>query len=148
MRYDMKNGLLIRRLIYGALLLALAAGCQVFRPGRPVSVIALDAETKKPIPGAELRISYPLSPAYRAPAESAGKTGEDGAAILLAASADEGLAMEATAPGYLYEQKSLPAEAVPGIQNPFFPFGARWRPHAVPLVMELYAHNLAPQSNW
>src|ERR1700722_10877954 len=73
----MENGLLVRRLIYGALLLALAPGCQVFRSGQTVSVLAVDAETKKPISGADVRISYPLTPAYRAPAESSGKTGED-----------------------------------------------------------------------
>ena len=78
----MRNRRLVRPLIYAALLLALAPGCQVFQSGRPVSVLAVDAETKKPIPGAEVRISYPLTPAYRAPAESSGKTGEDGVAAL------------------------------------------------------------------
>jgi hypothetical protein len=133
----MRNDWLVRRLIYGALMLALASGCQVFRSGQPVSVLAVDAETKKPIPGANVRISYPLTPAYRAPAEISGKTGEDGAALLRAAPTEEGLAMEATAPGYLYEQKSLPADAVPPPKS-FFSFGAP-EPRAVPLVMELYA---------
>jgi hypothetical protein len=133
----MGNELLVRRLIYGALLLALAPGCQVFRSGQPVSVLALDAETKKPVPDADVRIFYPLTPAYRAPAEASGKTGADGATVLHAAPTDEGLAMEATAPGYLYEQKSLNADAVPA-PKAFLPFGAP-APHVAPLVIELYA---------
>jgi hypothetical protein len=133
----MENGLLVRRLIYGALLLALAPGCQVFRSGQTVSVLAVDAETKKPISGADVRISYPLTPAYRAPAESSGKTGEDGSAIVQAAATEEGLALEATAPGYLYEQKSLAGDVVPAPKS-FFPFRAP-EPHIAPLVMELYA---------
>jgi hypothetical protein len=133
----MRNGLLVRRLIYGVFLLTLAAGCQVIRSNRPVSVLAVDAETKKPIAEADIHISYPLTPPYRAPVESSGKTGEDGKALLRAAPTQEGLAIEATAPGYLYEQKSLGADAVPASKS-FFPFGAP-EPQVAPLAIELYA---------
>ncbi len=56
---------------------------------------------------------------------------------LLAASARRAWPWRRLRRSYLYEQKSLPAEAVPAPKS-FFPFGAP-EPHAVPLVMELYA---------
>ena len=133
----MRNPWCIRRLIYAALLFMLASGCQVFQSCRPVSVLTVDAETKKPIAGADVRISYPLTPVYNLPAESSGKTGQDGAASLQAAATTEGLAVEATAPGYLYEQKSFGADVVPA-SVPYRLLTASASPVA-PLVLELYA---------
>ncbi len=127
----------IRRLIYAALFFTLASGCQLLRPCRAMTVVAVDAETKKPISGAEVHVSYPLTPPYRAPAKSSGTTGADGAAVVQAARAEEGLALEATAAGYLYEQKSFDADVVPAAA-PFGPFAAP-APPVASLVLEMYA---------
>ena len=102
---------------------AFASGCQSYRP---VSVAAVDAETKKPIPGATVRISYPMTASYSAPAALSAATGDDGVAQLRAAVLDDGFQVEATAPGYLVEERSLAADAVKDA-------------HAAPVVMEMYA---------
>ena len=142
----MRNRRLVRRLIGAALLLLLAPGCLVFRSSRPVSVLAVDAETKKPIPGAAVRIFYPLTPAYRAPAESSGKTGEDGTAVLQAAATDEGLAVDVTAPGFLFEQKRMAADAVPAAE-PARPFAPAAKPASAALSWSC-TRNPAPRSSW
>jgi hypothetical protein len=81
----MRNPRLTRPLLFAALL-AVAPGCQAFHSYRPVPVLVRDAESKQPIPGAHVRISYPLmEPAYAPPADSSGPTGADGVARLRAA---------------------------------------------------------------
>jgi hypothetical protein len=105
-------------------------GCQALYRYRPVPVLARDAETKQPIPGAEVRIYYPLTPASRAPWASSGETGPDGVARLRAAPCgDAGARVEVTAAGYLFEGKDLPDERVQA--------GAPVDPG--PFVLELYA---------
>ncbi len=59
-----------RYLIYPALSVVLASGCLCFQSTRPIAVRAVDAETKQPIPGAVVRISYPLTRTYRSPVGS------------------------------------------------------------------------------
>jgi hypothetical protein len=116
-------------LLCPVLLLALF-GCQALYRYRDVPVLARDAETKQPIPGAEVRIYYPLTPASRAPWASSGETGQDGLARLRAAPCDDaGAHVEVTAAGYLFEGKDLPDE--------FVQTGAAGGPG--PFVFELYA---------
>ncbi len=99
-----------RRFLYSAVLgVVFSSGCQTYRP---VSVVAVDAETKKPIPGAAVRISYPLTPSSRAPAAASGETGDDGTVRLRAAPIEDGFQVEANAPGYLLEERSLSGEVV------------------------------------
>jgi len=135
----MRCGRLFRRLFLPVLLAALASGCQALRTYRPVTVLARDAETQKLIPGAEVRIFYPLTPPQLAPANSIGTTGDDGTARLRAAPTEEGFSMETTAPGYLLDQKSLAGDVVAIPPNePFQLFGRKEQP-PVSLVAELYA---------
>lgn len=103
----------------GALLvLALAPGCLALSPSRPVAVLALDAETNKPIPGARVRLSYPLSESPFAPAECSATTGPDGIARLSATPyGDEGARIDVSAPDYLSDGKALTDEFLQGIER-------------------------------
>jgi hypothetical protein len=62
----MRNGQLARCSLPLTLLFA-AAGCQLFQSTQPVSILARDAETGKPISGAVVRITYPIISAYHIP---------------------------------------------------------------------------------
>ena len=124
--------------LYPILLLALAPGCQAFHQYRPVAVQVRDAETKKPIPGAVVHISYPLTRPSYAPYDSTGPTGGDGIARLRAAPyGDEGILIEAAAEGYLAENKHLSIEAVQAIAPAHFFEDVNRR--AANDVLELYA---------
>ena len=113
----MKFTQFLHRLFYLALLLAFSPGCQVFQSYRPVSVLAQDAETKKPIPGATVRITYPgAQPAY-APWESKAITGPDGVAHLQAAPyGDFGINVAVKMQGFMSEDKTIPIKEVAAIQ--------------------------------
>lgn len=104
--------------IYPVLLAALAPGCQVFHDYRPAPIQVLDAETNKPIAGAQVRLSYPtLHPNY-APWTSAGQTDSDGIVTLRAACVPTSITMvEATAPGFMLESKELPAKMVQSLRT-------------------------------
>jgi hypothetical protein len=134
----MRNRRLDRCLIYPILLLATVPGCQVFHAYRPVTVQARDAETKQPIPGAEIRLSYPLVRPSDGPWQSVGTTGGDGTTQLRAAPYGEaGIMLDVTKPGYMSEQKNYPTEAVKAIESSWFikPAG----PPTVNFVVEMYA---------
>jgi hypothetical protein len=114
----------------GPALLVALFGCQALYSYRDVPVLARDAETGRPVPGAEVRIYYPLTPASRAPWSSSGETGQDGVARLRAAPCgDAGARVEVTAAGYLFEGKDLPDQ--------FVQAGAS--AESGPFVMDLYA---------
>jgi hypothetical protein len=134
----MRDRRLTRCLICPVLLLAPVAGCQAFHSYRPVAVLAQDAETKKPIPGAEVSITYPVTPAMRAPWFSVGKAGDDGIARLEAAPAgDAGILVTVTVPGYMSQEKNLPVEAVQAIEPAHFFEATERRPPS--FVLELWA---------
>src|SRR5258708_1824758 len=100
----------LARYLFGTdLLLVVAPRCQALHCYRPVTILARDAETGKPLPEAEVRISYPSSRAQFAPWESVNSTGDDGIVHLRAApSGDFDVALTAKAKGYLTEEKSIP----------------------------------------
>src|SRR6516225_1726759 len=109
----MPNGRRLRYLAWAALLLALAPGCQGLFGSRPAPVLVRDAETKEPIPGAEVRLSYPPTQLPVGPPDCSEKTGDDGVARVQAAPyGDGGIAVGVTAKGYLSEEKVLSAQAV------------------------------------
>jgi hypothetical protein len=92
------------------LLLAVAPGCQFLQSEPPpVPVVVRDAETKQPIPGAEVRVSHLKHPAGTGPT---GTTGPDGTARLKAAPDGDGdaVVMEGAAGGYLSESKDVTLE--------------------------------------
>jgi hypothetical protein len=113
-----------------------APGCQAFHGYRPVSVLVRDAETKKPIPGAEVHIIYPLTRPSVAPYDSSGAAGDDGIAHLRAAPFGEaGLRVEGSARGYLPEVLNVPVQAVEEI--PPAPLVGKDPPRPVSFVLEM-----------
>jgi hypothetical protein len=73
-----------------------------------VEVLVRDAETKKPIPAAEVRIDYPFARSAWAPPDVYGITGDDGIARLQAAPyGDFGIVVEANAQSYLPEKLNV-----------------------------------------
>jgi len=133
----MRHGRLAPFLIYPALLVAVAPGCQVFYSYRPVAVLARDAETKQPIPGAEISLTYPLTSSSRSPWESSETTGDDGVAHLRAVPNGDAILVKATAKSYLSEEKDLPIKVVEALE-PAHPF-ERVAQRPVSFVVELYA---------
>jgi hypothetical protein len=134
-----------RRLARGlpgvVLLLAAASGCQELHHYRPVPVLARDAETKKPIREAEIRISYPMSSASLSPCQSVDSAGPDGIARLRAAPwGTAGIKVQASAHDYLDEETYLSVAEVEAIEPAGLFESVEKRPARV--VVELYA---APQ---
>lgn len=113
----MPGGAPIRRLIAMILLAAALPGCQVFHAYRGVDVQILDAETKQPITGADVKISYPLETSWLAPSESKGITTGDGIAHLSATPFGRaGIMIEASAKGYMGEVKYLSPEEIEALK--------------------------------
>ena len=134
----MKNRRFARCLVCLVFSTAIAPGCQAFHAYTPVSVVVRDAETKKAIPGADVRVSYPLSSPQTAPWDSTGRTGADGIALVQAAPCDNGaIVVNVSADGYLFEEKNLPADVANAIQQAsLIELGDRKH---VTLVVEMYA---------
>ncbi len=111
-------------------LLTMISGCQSFFDYRPVPVLVLDAETKKPIPDAAVHISYPFTHSNFAPWDSIGMTAGDGIARLQASpSGDHSLLVEAKTKGYLPYTQDISDDAVRMIPaRGWFEFGARRAP--------------------
>jgi hypothetical protein len=131
-----------RRLARWLLCLALSAGttpgCQVLHAYRPVVVEVRDAETGKPIPGAEVRLTYPLTRPSAAPCISSGTTADDGIAHLRAAPEGEGgLRVEAHAGRYMPEVLSVPVEAIEEIEPA--PLIGADHPRSVNFVLPMWA---------
>jgi hypothetical protein len=134
----MSGGRQAGSLVCPVFLLVVAQGCQAFHQYRPVAVLARDAETGKPIPGAEVRISYPLTPPSSAPWDSNGPTQDDGIARLRAAPAGEaGILLQVSAAGYLSEEKNLSVEEVEAIRTAGWFESVEKRPAS--FVLDLYA---------
>jgi hypothetical protein len=123
--------------LLGVLLLAAAAGCLDLHPYRPVAVLVQDAETKKPIAGAEVRVCYPISRASLSPCESTGLAEDNGIAQVRMAPAEGGATLEATARGYLTEILNVPEEAVRKLEPAHLFEDTDRRPAR--FVLELYA---------
>jgi hypothetical protein len=81
-----------------------------------VAVLAKDAETGQPIPGAKIRITYPGTTPSFAPWESSGVTGPDGVAHLQAAPyGNFGINLAGQVQGYLFEERDIPIKEVEAI---------------------------------
>jgi hypothetical protein len=132
----MRSRRLSRCLIYPVLLLTLTPGCQAMHFYRPTPVLAWDADTKKPIPGVEVRVSYPLSNSNLAPWESIATTGADGIARVRAAPfGDAGILVDVTAKGYMNEQKFLTVDQVGAIDKAHWFEDVNRRPPCLTVVM-------------
>ena len=134
----MENHRLARRLVHVVFLVAAAPGCQVFTAYRPVEVLVQDIESKQPIPGATVHLSYPSTPRGDAPRESTETTRENGVAVVqIAPCSDLDILVEVQAPGHLSEYKNLPMEAARELGSGHWYQQADERP--IHIVMELYA---------
>jgi hypothetical protein len=134
----MPDCVVARCLGFLSLLLIAETGCQSLQGYRPVQVLVRDAETKKPIPGAEVLICYPLARPSSAPRESRATTAQDGIARLQAAPrSDAAMSVEGSAAGYMPEAQTIPFEAVPPMHLMDW-FMAGKRDHAS-IVLEMFA---------
>jgi hypothetical protein len=132
----MRYSRLGRCLPFAALLLGATAGCQALPWYRPVVVLARDADTKKPIPGASARLSYPLAQSGWPPWDWREVTGEDGVARLRASpQGNDSFLVEVTAEGYLPEAKLVPVESVRAIAPAQFFEAVERRPVTLNLDM-------------
>jgi hypothetical protein len=127
-----------RPLLGLALLTAASAGCSALAGARPVAVLVRDAETKAPIPAAEVRFSGlgPRSPLT--PSDSSVKAEGDGVARLPGAPCgDNGVEVGATAAGYLPGNLDLTAGAVEKLKPAGWFEAADQRP--ADFVVEMYS---------
>lgn len=115
----MRNRRLARRLLCLIPLFFLMPGCQVFQGEQPLAVLVRDAETKEPIPSAEVYLCQHLKGNEIAPCRSRSLTLENGIARLRTEAAGQfGLQVQAIAPGHLVDHVDLPADVVNGRHRP------------------------------
>jgi hypothetical protein len=120
-----------------AFLLALA-GCHTLQRSRPVTILTRDAETKRPIAQAEVKVMYPLERSAFSPQDTYGQTGGDGLAHVWATPTEEvGVMIDVRAGGYLPAEKGLTVAALRAIEPAGLFEAVDRRP--VTLVAELYA---------
>jgi hypothetical protein len=134
----MNFGSKARRLVCLFLLVPAANGCEAFHGYRPVGVLVRDIETKKPISGAEVRVSYPLADSPWAPSTCTGLAEGAGIAQVRAAPFGEAsLRLETSAKGYLPEREFLKVAAIQQIEPAHWFERVDRRPPA--FVVDLYA---------
>jgi hypothetical protein len=127
----------------------LATGCETLRPSTPVSVTIRDAETKAPVPGAEVAFLYPTTnDSTSKPKDVISTTDATGIAQIRGVTSDDGLPqVKVTAPGYIVEQRGLPGDALHAMKenNSFWSITSHHDPiffemlifHGPPAVIEL-----------
>jgi len=100
--------------------------------------LAKDAETGKPIPGAEVRLTYPYAKPSEAPSVSSAITDTDGIAHLRAAPyGDFDLSMAGSANNYMPEEQAVPVKTVAAIEPAHLFEQVERRP--VQFVLAMYA---------
>lgn len=111
----MRDSLLTRMLLGPIVLLPALMGCQIWHPTPSIPIVVLDAETKTPIPGAEVRLWSP-SDNRKTRVEPSGTTGPDGIVQIKAEYPKEAdVLIEVTAVGYLQDEMDrVLAGKVPG----------------------------------
>lgn len=124
-------------LLYLILLLSFALGCQALHPDRPIVVLVADAETKKPIPAAEVVLCHYLTPDSVVPGTSSAITQGNGIARMrIGAAGKDGIQLQASAQGYLPSDLDVTASAVEQIEPAHLFEAIERRP--VQFVVELY----------
>jgi hypothetical protein len=124
---------------YLSLIAALTSGW-LLHDYRPVTVLVRDAETKKPIAGADVNISYLVMLNPFAPLPSSGKTDKHGVVHLRVAPYERcaGIFCRATAEGYNFpEDTRLSSDDIRKVKCPSL-FSTK-PPEPLTLVRELYA---------
>ncbi len=100
----MRDSLLTRMLLGPLALLPILTGCQLWHPTASIPIVVRDAETKEPIPGAEVKLWSP-SDNRKTCIEPSGTTGPDGVVRIKAEYPKEAdVLVEVTAPGYLQDE--------------------------------------------
>ncbi len=127
---------LVRCPLYLFALVSSVSGCQLFHDYRPVTVLVRNAETKKPIPGAEVGIIYLSMLDPFAPWSSSGKTDDDGV-VHLSAAPYRCARMSAEANGYLMEDRDVAVQEILNIE-PENPFKLK-NPRRITHVVEMYS---------
>lgn len=105
-----------RCLLGPALLVCLAPGCLSLHSERPVKVLVRDAETKNPVPDAEVRLTYRSRPSD-IPTPASEKTKTDGIALLTTTpNGKDALIVQASANGYSPESMVISSTKVEEIE--------------------------------
>lgn len=134
----MCNRRLARRLLYLIHLCSFIPGCQVFVNNPPLTVLVRDAETKKPIPSAEVYLCQRLKEDEIAPCRSRELTQPNGIARLRTEPAGQyGLQVQTVAQGYLPDKVIVPAVALQKKPSPSSAPGNENRPADV--IVEVFA---------
>jgi hypothetical protein len=127
-----------RYLLCLVFLFFLTPGCQMFQADPSLAVLVRDAETKKPLPTAEVYLCQRLKQDTVAPCHSSGLTQEDGVAQVRAEAGGEfGIQLQAIARGYLPETLNVTAESLKKIAPAPNPRTSEPRPPD--FVVEVYA---------
>ncbi len=91
--------------------------CQALHRYRPVVVQVRDVETKQPVPGAQVRLWYPMAESPFAPWEASDTTAADGMARLAAAPyGDAGVVVSVNAKGYLSGELNLSGRDIEAVE--------------------------------
>jgi hypothetical protein len=110
---------IIARMVGLLLAIGTCGGCQVISRDRPIAVSVVDAETKKPIGGAEVKISYPMSQSGVSLENAVTTAGADGIArSKVASTSDYGLILTASSNGYLPADLNVSSDSVHRIPAP------------------------------
>lgn len=123
------------RIVAGSLALNAAVGCQSMHPTVPVAVTIRDAETKAPVPGAEVTFLYPADDSGTHSRDATGVTNAGGIAQVRATTDADGLPqVKINAANYIADQRMLPGDALRAIRSSSsWPFTGRTDPVEVSL---------------
>jgi hypothetical protein len=110
----MRKSIVTACLLHLGFLTVLVSGCAaLLYRYHPVTIQAIDAETKKPIVGAYAEITYPNTQPHRAPYLASGSTGDNGIAELKATGSGIYCArLDISAKGYMHEDEDLSLDAI------------------------------------
>lgn len=134
----MRDRRLARCLLALILLLVPMLGCQVFQGDPSVVVQVRDAETKKPLPSAEVYLCQRLKDNSVEPCHSPGFTQSDGTARVRAdGSGTYGVELQAVAAGYLPEKVTLSADDLKKIKS--IPASPTHEQRPADAIIEAYA---------
>ncbi|SRR5579883_23919 len=129
---------LARRLHCLILLFCLVPGCQVFQGDQSITVLVRDAETKKPVPTAEVYLCQRLKGDEIAPCRSRELTQADGIARLRTDPPGEyGFQVQTVAHGYLPEMRNMSADSLK--KDSSAPSARKKDSSSPDLIMEVYA---------
>lgn len=103
----------IERLACCLFISTMAMGCQTLSGDRPLAVEVIDAESKKPITNAQVKLTYPMAQSGVSLQESTTPVSGDGIArIKVSSTSDYGVILAASADGYLSTDLTISNDSV------------------------------------